>query len=298
MLNIYQLFTANGLTQALQEHHKRLHTEYNFPPLSGQKPVHKFAENFGFANAEPFTAKLDAMTSRMLSTSVNLTTQDADALVHVEVELGEEQIRCLLDNEAAFVMCTIDVTKLAPAIVTYHDRGNATVFIGAYAINVNIAGLHVTASVFEAEGMNSINTHTPPSENAVFELIDTQTHVIDKQVYSASVQAHQDSIIPATVVSDDGNVVIAFDAVSYFESELKNGNIKTVFETLDGCDFDADYPTDTIAEFYCDGVTEPLFDYLAIVNKQRTIGYRCTVSKSATVSWLLGNGLADLRFRK
>lgn len=96
--------------------------------------------------------------------------------------------------------------------------------------------------------------------------------------------------IPATVMSDDGNVNIAFNAIAYFEHELQSGRIDTVFEELDSCDFDADYATDHIAEFFAQGATQRLFDYLAALDGTLDIGYRCTVDKESAFHWLQEKG--------
>lgn len=280
MLNIHQLFTANGLTQAIHGHHKALHEKYNFPPLSGMKPLHKFAENFGYANAEPFLAKLQKLSARMLSTSVNLVHQGRYELVHVGVDVEEQQIRCQIENDSAFLMCTIDLSLVSPAVVTYHDKGNATVWIGAFAITVSMDSQGVTARFFESSGMVDVNLDTEPKTSPEFALVDEQQWLF-KQYERVFVMP----VIPAKVVSDDGYVNIDFDALDYFESEYENGNIKTVMEALYGCDFSSDYPTDTIAEFFSDSSTERLFDYLIAVDRELNIGYSCTIDQQAAFAW-------------
>lgn len=88
-MNMIQLFTATGITQALHAHHKRLHEKYGFAPLSGRKSIHKFAENFGFDNAEPFLAQMTAMSERMLNASVNLSASKMNVLVHAGIEMDD-----------------------------------------------------------------------------------------------------------------------------------------------------------------------------------------------------------------
>tara|TARA_B100000809_G_C15015634_1_gene486570 strand:+ start:42 stop:401 length:360 start_codon:yes stop_codon:yes gene_type:complete len=92
--------------------------------------------------------------------------------------------------------------------------------------------------------------------------------------------------------SDDGNVKIEFDVISFFESELKNheDGLKSSLIALDMCGFGGDYATDVLAEHYSDSTTEELFTYLDIVNKDKIkCGYYCEVSKDNIICWLKEN---------
>lgn len=306
-MNIHQLFTASGLAQAIQAHHKHLHTQYNFPPLSGQKPLHKLAETFGYNNAEPFMAKLAALSARMLSTSVNLSANGKSVLLHVEVleDDGDHQIRVMAEGDRAFLICTVSPELLAPAMVSYDDSAHATVFIGAFAITLELEADSVEVALFEASNVNDVVSNTFPTEGEDFALVDQQTYYMEEDDLLGWTREDEEdmmdsfmsalykpaspkgeTVIPASVTTDDDNVTLVFDAVAYFESELKNGNIETVFASLEGCDFDADYPTDTIAEFFSDSATKRLFDYLSAVDEALDIGYRCTIDKQAAFVWL------------
>lgn len=307
MLHMSQLLTASGFIQAIKDHHKHLNRNYNFPPLSGLKPVHKFAELFGFASAEPFTAKLEAMHARMLKTTVNLARLGSSEIVHVEVERGEEdgenQIRCFLPDDHAFVITTIEPEKLGPAIVQYHDGCTVTVFLGVYAVQLYMSFNSIGASVYEADPAERLDFYTSPAENPAYKLIDQSGIItewtkvpstsasgkneIDSYPHEAPVDEDRLSIeIMATVKSDDGNINISFNALDYFESALKNGNVDEVFEALDGCDFSNDYPVDNVVEYFSDTATRRLFNHLELFDGDSNIGYQCVIDKDAALKWL------------
>lgn len=316
MMNVQQLFTPSGIAQALHAHHKRLHENYGFAPLGGKKSLHKFAEGFGFASAEPFMAALTRLSQRMLSTTINLSLNNSkNALIYVEIELDDNEymLRAMVDDEPAFILCTVNPDLLAPVITLHHDNDSATVFIGAYALTIELYNNCVEGSVFESKNVNTMDTNNEPTEGSDFELIDRQAFFFEQvddigwtpedeedlmdsfaeaMDSSTNKQTHN---IPASVVSDDENVTILFDAVAYFESELSNGNIETVMEALEGCDFDADYPTDTIAEFFSENETKRLFDYLHSIDADNDVGYRCTINKQATYKWLQKQAFTRLK---
>lgn len=316
MLHMSQLLTASGFIQAIKDHHKHLNKSYNFPPLSGLKPVHKFAELFGFASAEPFTAKLEAMHARMLKTTVNLARLGSSEIVHVEVERGEEdwenQIRCFLPDDHAFVITTIEPEKLGPAIVQYHDGCTVTVFLGIYAVQLYMSFNSIDASIYEADTAASLDFYTSPADNPAYKLIDQSGTItawtiapstskdeqcsntnesgekeIDSNCDAAPVDEERLNIeIMATVKSDDWHVNITFNTLDYFENALKNGNVDEVFEALDGCDFSNDYPVDNVVEYFSDTATRRLFNHLELFDRDSNIGYQCIIDKDAALKWL------------
>lgn len=317
-MNMFQLFTASGITQALHAHHKRLHENYGFAPLTGKKSIHKFAENFGFSNAEPFIAKLTSLYERTLNPSVNLSNSEMDALVHIEADFDLEvfMLRILVEDNDAFILHTIDQNKLAPAIIQYEQSDTAFVIIGAYVVKLALDNDSVHAQVFESKMPDDVDPKviSDITESSEFKLLEEDTHYFSESDFIEWSQDDEEEImnsfteamdkacatrkrhvISASVISDDDNVNITFDAVEYFESELANGNIETVFEALEGCDFDADYPTDTIAEFFCDSSTQRLFSYLESMDEGGEIGYRCTIDKLDAFKWLQDKAQANLR---
>lgn len=306
-MNILQIFTASGLTQALHAHHKRLHEKYGFAPLSGKKSIHKFAESFGFDNAEPFLAKLTAMSERMLNTSVNLSISGISSIVHVSVEEddGEHQFRVMVENGRAFIIHNVDPALLAPALVSYLGHNVAIITIGMFVVRITLKEEGVCARLVQAKSMEEINGNDPAvDDEARFHLLEESYHYFDgnvdfgwtpedeeelmdsfREAMNGQLAANQEHVIPALVVSDDEQVHIEFDAVRYFESELESGNIEYVFEALDSCNFDAGCPTDTIAEFFAKGVTKRLFDYLYSIDESVEVGYRCTINREASLKW-------------
>jgi hypothetical protein len=325
MMNVSNLFTPTGLTQAIKLHHKNLHQTYNFPPLSGLKPIHKFAEAFSFKSAEPFLNALDEAFIKDMSATVNLVQGNKSSIVHAEIEKdeGAYQVRVMEDGDASFIICNIDPSRLANPRILYKDSQCAAVFFGAVAVVIEIDHQQLEASVFETKDKSHFNTSVIPhddfSEDSNIEIIDSQyafgsstSTMTDRELgfteddyeeladsFDKALQAIGDNlddfIIPATVVSDDDQVNIDFDAVEYFESELKNGNIEKVFEALEGCGFDADYPTDTIAEFFSEESTSRLFTYLESVDKNVDLGYRCTVDRKSAFKWLHNAAMSSLR---
>jgi hypothetical protein len=68
-MELSTLSTPQGITAAIKAHHKNLHKNHSFPPLTGAKPIHCFAELFinpktgkPFESAEPFEAALKKIT--------------------------------------------------------------------------------------------------------------------------------------------------------------------------------------------------------------------------------------------
>jgi len=305
-MNISQLFTTSGLTQALQTHHKHLHKHYNFPPLSGIKSIHKLAETFGFKGAEPFLSALKDIEEQHLSTTVNLMSKNDNTLVHIEIEkdLGSTQLRVIPDNESALIICTIDESQIAPFIVRYQNSQKATIFIGHFAIVVELDHDELTANVFQS--MNNQPLIVKPSalseNNAA--CIDQQSmsltsypndnfHSEDSEELMESFSQaislscdNDDFCIHAVASSDDDNISIEFDAKAYFESERSKENFLEIIQKLNECDFDADYPTDTVAEYFSDSTTKRLFTYLHSINPEKNIGYRCTISKEDVERWM------------
>ncbi len=70
-------------------------------------------------------------------------------------------------------------------------------------------------------------------------------------------------VIPAECHSDDRCVEIQFDAQSYFEWSSD----ETLLELAE-CGFGSDYPADRVAEFYIDGKTAELYEYIGGIMAQ------------------------------
>jgi hypothetical protein len=164
MMKVSQLFTVNGFTQALTAHHANLHKNYNFPPLSGKKPIHKFAEAFEHKSAEPFLAELKHIESSFLKTSVNLSNGSRSQILHIEVdeEMGEHKVRVMFDCEPQFVICDINPTDICPAVVSYENSKAATVFFGAVAVRLIMETDGIIATVLETDNGSLFDTNIMP----------------------------------------------------------------------------------------------------------------------------------------
>jgi hypothetical protein len=322
MMKISQLFTVNGLTQAIKAHHAHLHANYNFPPLKGNKSLHKLAEVFDHKSAEPFIAELKAFEDRHMTASVNLATGTRSQIIHVMVDedLGEHKVRVMFDCEPQFLICNINPTDIAPAVVSYENSKGATVFFGAIAIRLIMESDCVIATLLETDnGVPFDTTHMPfvgqnisqTDEQAEMFKEDNDTLPDDEWVTDrdrdelmGSFDEAMSKITPkhhigAKVSSDDGNINIDFNAIEYFESELANGNIDTVTDALDGCNFSSDYPTDSIADYFSDTSTKRLFSYLESINAEEgrkdLMGFSCEVDPEEFYTWLQSKAVISLR---
>lgn len=277
-MKISQLFTANGLTQAIKAHHAHLHAKYNFPPLSGNKPIHKLAELFEHKSAEPFIAALKSFEARNMSASVNLSNSTLSQIIRVTVD--DSKVLVMLNYKQPFVICNINPAHIAPAAVHYEHSKGATVFFGAIAVNLILESDCVIATILENDDGEYFDINNMPFAGQNISLIDEKPMLLGSLI--------SDNNIMAKVTSDDGMIEIDFNAVKYFEQELSKGNIEDITEALSDCNFDADYPTDNVAEYFSRLTTEKLFNYLNIINENsdESIGYRCTVNSAQYFAWL------------
>jgi hypothetical protein len=321
MMKISQLFTVSGLTQALKAHHDHLHANYSFPPLKGNKPLHKLAELFEHKSAEPFIAELKAFESNHMTASVNLSNSSRSQIVHVMIDEdeGEHKVRVMFNCEPQFLICDINPTDIAPAIIYYENSKGATVFFGAIAVRLIMESDCVIATLLEKDDGISFDNYNMPfvgqnisqrdEQSEMFEkenlplfdndwVTDTDRDELMESFDEAMSKIPFKHLIAAKVSSDDGNINIEFNALDYFESELANGNIETVTEALDGCDFGSDYPTDTIAEYFSDTTTERLFNYLENINEDKVretlMGFDCVINSEHFFTWLQTKGTKSL----
>jgi len=90
-------------------------------------------------------------------------------------------------------------------------------------------------------------------------------------------------VIRAEVHSDDHKVEVSFDATTWFEQASQDE-----IESVAGCGWQFDYPTDNIAIWYSDTNEEvqKLFFYLGIVQDQ---GFGCSVNPEDALAWLSSN---------
>lgn len=167
-MNLFQLFTPAGLTRAMKAHHKYLHNRYNFPPLNGEKPVHKLAEQFGEHSAEPFVAQLRGWYDHLLCTTLSLSNGNTPGLVHIEVHEESDaegtryQLRVQREGEAALLICDVDMALTGPIAVRYLSEGGVDVYTGAYALNLVIEGNTLSACLFERTDKQAFSpAHAP-----------------------------------------------------------------------------------------------------------------------------------------
>jgi hypothetical protein len=93
-------------------------------------------------------------------------------------------------------------------------------------------------------------------------------------------------LIKAEVHSDDYAVEITFDAVEWFE-QASDADITALMK----CDFGGDYAADAVADFFRNGVTKPLFFYLAIHPRSPggSHGFECYVDSNQAETWIEAN---------
>jgi hypothetical protein len=95
-------------------------------------------------------------------------------------------------------------------------------------------------------------------------------------------------MIRAEAHSDDHNVEIEVDATAWFQQATD----AEILELAD-CEWGGDYPADGVAEFCSDGDTKRLFDYLAIIQGDRSKkdcgGFECHVNDADALAWLKEN---------
>lgn len=117
-MSLQNLFTANGLIQAIKDHHKNLHENYNFPPLSGMKSVHKFAESLKLDNAEQLKASLEKNQLQTINQTVHINLCDStfseQLVCYFEPE--DNTLRVQIYDDADFVIVTVgdDFFKIQP----------------------------------------------------------------------------------------------------------------------------------------------------------------------------------------
>jgi hypothetical protein len=109
-MSLQNIFTANGLIQAIKDHHKNLHENYSFPPLKGMKPVHKFAESLGFGNAEQLQANLSKIQPSSANHAVHVNLCDSMFTEQFVCYFEPEDctLRIQIYNDADFVIVTVN----------------------------------------------------------------------------------------------------------------------------------------------------------------------------------------------
>lgn len=105
--------------------------------------------------------------------------------------------------------------------------------------------------------------------------------------------------LEACATTDDGRCSIKFDAAAYFAYCLANHSLVILLKGLmerrawTGYCCEGSEITDCIAEFFMDGSTAAVFNYLESVNKPdddegrgRDVGYECFIEPGEIVKWL------------
>jgi len=152
MIKLQQLLTAQGFDSAMTEYHRLLSNKYNFPALTGNKPMHRMAELLGFKSAEPFLYELAVQGEHHLSTTVNLSRNKRNQLVDVYIEPEDYTLRVQFRDQPAFVIVSVEYDTLAPAIVEMTQPDNATVYFGQLAVKLTLEADGIGAVVFETKG--------------------------------------------------------------------------------------------------------------------------------------------------
>lgn len=114
-MKLSNLFTTSGLFEALKAHHKNLHENYNFPPLKGQKPIHKFAEIFGFKGAEDFTHALQNL-KQSDHVTVTLNYKGNEQSVYVYIEELDNTLRVQYDEKDFLILSLREYVSSLPEI--------------------------------------------------------------------------------------------------------------------------------------------------------------------------------------
>jgi hypothetical protein len=151
-LNISSIFTPTGLTQALKAHHKNLSDNHNFPPLSGAKPLHRFAELFELKNAEHLEDRLKKLTGPQvgtLETTLNLVNQKAQAQVQCffEEEDGTLRVQCV--DEPTLLMVTLDEAPTISPKVHYLSHECALITYDNVQVHIFLSDNTLTAELYE-----------------------------------------------------------------------------------------------------------------------------------------------------
>lgn len=151
-LTISSIFTPTGLTQALKAHHKNLSDNHNFPPLSGAKPLHRFAELFELKNAEQLEDRLNKITGPQvgaLETTLNLVNQKAQAQVQCffEEEDGTLRVQCV--DQPTFLMVTLDEAPTISPKVHYLSHECALITYDNVQVHIFLSDNTLTAELYE-----------------------------------------------------------------------------------------------------------------------------------------------------
>lgn len=176
-MSLSNLFTVDGLFEAIKTHHKNLHENYNFPPLSGMKPIHKFAETLGLKNAEQLKASLSTLSSPVIHQNVHINLSDTTFAEQVSVYYESEDSTLRIDvyDQPSFLIVTVDndISLIQPSF--YYLSSNIAIITYNYIqIFIKLDKDQVVASVIEDKNKENLNY-------LEFQLYKSSVNEIDKQ---------------------------------------------------------------------------------------------------------------------
>jgi len=176
-LKIASLFTSDGLCQALKAHHKNLSKHHDFPPLSGVKSLHRFAELFDLDNAEQFENRL--------AKSAPITTDAFNATVNLVNKTAQAQITCLFDGQAntlsvqqvgkpPLLSVSLPESPIMAPHTHYQSNEEALVTYGNLQVFVFLVDNHLIAEMYHRNHPSRVLCRTAIDDETV-PLMERQT---------------------------------------------------------------------------------------------------------------------------
>lgn len=230
-MNLSTLFTANGFTSALQEYHKHLYAQYNFPQLTGMKPAHKMAEVFGYKSAEPFLAALEKSNvtqNESFGVSVMLFNGQPQ-IVHIEYEESDSTARVMFENQAAYMLITIDPDALATPYTHYLSNDEVIVYFGQSCIHLKAETDGVGTDFYESNSGEKLTPAIALKTSHDVDLIETAFELYEDQPEDQEqAKPPQTKTVFIAVEKQDSRIYTTLhdtypDALAHFINEIKEG---------------------------------------------------------------------------
>jgi hypothetical protein len=188
MNKLSNLFTQNGLFEAIKAHHKNLHENYNFPPLKGMKPLHKLAESLGLKSAEELKFQLKRLEYKDVTTlsnndnKVTLHSKGKQITIYVFIEESENSLRIQCEESDAFMIVTVNEQLKHESLAISHTGSGTVQFKWENAILNLSLDYNVIKAIFMEKGqailISSNDLHCATHE---YNIIDEQSHEIEWQ---------------------------------------------------------------------------------------------------------------------
>ena len=185
-MNLSNLFTPTGFAEALKAYHKHLHQNYNFPPLNGAKPLHRFAELFDLKNAEQLTNRLENIGSNTFvqsGTSVNLVRDGHNEFVVCYFEPEDNTLRVQRQDQSPFIITTMENGMSSAPEVHYLDNHIALITFKYEQIIITLEDDGIIAKQLESsDKSHCMNPFNDNSKEKGVELIDEQADFLSDPI--------------------------------------------------------------------------------------------------------------------